>query len=149
LVTFQEGAEICSWIIAISVECKNGLSEAEHITHTQHCTDHLLATQPIDKNRMYFTGNSGGSRVAFINSVRFKGAGVIATIAGAQPGEISRKMDYFFINGATDYNRYGSALSFKEAKSSAAMRFHPGSHSDGPDWLQTEGMVWLESRWHL
>jgi hypothetical protein len=44
---------------------------------------------------------------------------------------------------------FSSAISFKEAKSSAAFRFHPGSHADGPGWLQTEGMVWLESRWHV
>jgi hypothetical protein len=148
LAVLREGAEVCRWIIAISVECKNGLPDEDYITHTKHCLDHLIATQPIDKARLYFTGNSGGSRVAFTNSAKFKGAGVMAIIAGAQPGEISRNRDYYFINGATDYNRSGSAISFKEAKSSSAFRFHPGSHNDGPPWLQTEGMIWLESRWH-
>ena len=112
LTKFQEGAEICSWILAISVECKNGLPDADYITHTQRCLDHLLATQPVDKSRLYFSGNSGGARVAFTNSVKFKGAGVLAIIAGAAPGEIQRKMDYYFISGSTDFNRSGMALSF-------------------------------------
>lgn len=146
LTKFQEGAEICSWILAISVECKNGLPDADYITHTQRCLDHLLATQPVDKSRLYFSGNSGGARVAFTNSVKFKGAGVLAIIAGAAPGEIQRKMDYYFISGSTDFNRSGMALSFKEAKSSGAFRFHPGGHDDGPQWLQTEGIIWLQTK---
>ena len=53
-----------------------------------------------------------------------------------------------FSSTSTDYNRYGTAKSFSEAKTSSAFRFHPKGHTFGPEWLVTEGMVWLESKWH-
>jgi hypothetical protein len=142
----MEGAEICGWIVAMSVESKNGATD--YFPEVEACVEHILETLPVDPKRIYFSGTSGGARVAFSNSTKIPSAGVLAFIAGAQPGEISRKKHYFFINGATDYNRAGSAFSFAEAKSNAAMRFHPGTHADGPEWLVTEGIVWLECQWH-
>jgi hypothetical protein len=149
LALLQEGAEISGWILALSVESCNDLLMDACNKHAKNCLDHLLATQPIDKSRVYFGGNSGGARVAFANSVKFNGRGVLALIAGAQPGEIKSRMDYYFVNGATDYNRCGSAHSFKEARSTAALRYHPGPHEEGLNWLQTEGMIWLQTRWQM
>lgn len=143
----KEGAEICGWIVAMSVESRNG--DVNYFPQIKSCVEHILATLPVDPKRVYFSGSSGGSREAFINSTKLKSAGVLAFIAGAQPGEINHTKHYFFVNGATDYNRAGSAESFSEAKSNAAMRFHPGSHNNGPDWLATEGIVWLECQWQL
>lgn len=143
----MEGAEICGWIIGMSVESKNAMPVEESTAHCKHALDQILKTLPVDPERVYFSGSSGGTRVAFNNSVKFKSAGVMAVIAGAQPEQMDRKRHYFFINGCTDYNRYDSSKSYAEAKSSSAMRFHPGSHGDGPEWLKTEGLVWLESKW--
>ncbi len=143
-----EGAEICGWILAISVESKNGMSVPESVAHCRNCVSHIKETLPVDPNRVYFSGTSGGSREAFENSVDMDSAGVLAIIAGAQKGQISRRKHYFFISGATDYNRYGTSQSFSEAKTSAAFRFHPKGHTFGPEWLVTEGVVWLESKWH-
>jgi len=148
LSAMLEGSEICGWILAISVESKNGMDVPESVAHCSNCVSHIKETLPVDPKRVYFSGTSGGSREAFENSVAMDSAGVLAIIAGAQPGQVNRRKHYFFISGATDYNRYGTAKSFSEAKSSAAFRFHPKGHTFGPEWLVTEGMVWLESKWH-
>jgi hypothetical protein len=142
-----EGAEICGWIVAMSVESKNGMEKEESVVHSKRCVDHLLKTLPVDSKRVYFSGTSGGSREAFYNSSQMDSAGVLAIIAGAQPEELSRSKHYFFISGASDFNRYGTAHSYAAVKSSSAFRFHPGRHADGPGWLVTEGMMWLETKW--
>ena len=144
-----EGAEICGWIVACSVESNNDLKDEEQQTHVKHAVDDLLKTQPIDAKRLYFTGNSGGARVAFTAAKTYDGAGVLAIIAGAGDGEISRSKNYFIISGATDYNRYDTAISFSEGRKVSAYRLHAEGHSNGPDWLMTEGMVWLQSAWNV
>lgn len=141
-----EGAEICGWIVAMSVESKNGLEGDPYHGFAKQCIDHLSTTLPVDPGRIYFGGDSGGSRVAFQNSAKIDTAGVLAIIAGSKPEELSRKKHYFFINGATDYNRYGSAASYAEVKANSTIRFHPGAHAQGPSWLVTEGIVWLEAK---
>lgn len=141
-----EGAEICGWILAVSVESKNGMDRAATQPHVKHCLDQILATLPVDPKRVYFSGSSGGTREAFSNSLEFGGAGVLAVIAGGQPSELEKRKSYYFITGATDFNRYEISHSYKVVKSNAALRFYPGGHGDGPAWLKTEGMVWLESK---
>lgn len=148
LTALIEGSEICGWILAISVESKNGMEAPESIAHCRNCVSHIKATLPVDADRVYFSGISGGSREAFENSVAMDSAGVLAIVAGAQPGQIKRRKHYFFISGATDFNRYGTAKSFSEAKGFSAFRFNALGHAVGPDWLVTEGIVWLESKWH-
>jgi hypothetical protein len=141
-----EGAEMCGWVVACSVESKNE-GEKNH-EHAKKCVEHLKKTLPLDEKRIYFAGNSGGARMAFTNAAKLDGAGVLAQIAGAQPGELKKGNPYFFISGAYDYNRYGTASSYTEVARSGAIRFHPGGHENGPDWLVTEGIVWLEGQWH-
>jgi hypothetical protein len=140
-----EGAEICGWIVACSVELRNGLADDEYPKQTDRCLKDLFKTQPIDQERVYFTGNSGGARAAFMNAKHFSGAGVLALIAGAKSGEISKTQNNFIVSGATDFNRYDTASAYAESPKKSAYRMHPGAHSDGPDWLVTEGIVWLET----
>lgn len=142
-----EGAEICGWIAACSVESKNAVDNAQCVVHSERCVKHLIATQPVDPERLYFAGNSGGARVAYKNSKKLEGAGVLAIIAGAQKDEMVKSKHYFMISGSTDYNRYDTSGSFAELRKTAALRFHPGAHADGPDWMVTEGIVWLETAW--
>jgi hypothetical protein len=141
-----EGSEICGWIVAMSVESKNGMDKTESVVHSKRCVEHLLKTLPVDPKRVYFSGISGGSREAFYNSSQMDSAGVLAIIAGGLPDELSRSKDYFFISGAYDFNRYDSSRTYAAVKSSSAFRFHPGKHHEGPATLVTEGMVWLESK---
>jgi hypothetical protein len=143
-----EGAEICGWIAACSVESKNSSDETMNPVHSERCVKHLIATQPVDPKRLYFTGNSGGARIAYKNSKRQDGVGVLAIIAGGQEDELAKSKHYFMITGSTDYNRYDVSNSFAALRKTSALRFHPGRHEDGPDWLVTEGIIWLETVWH-
>jgi len=141
-----EGSEICGWIVAMSVESKNGMEKTESFVHSKRCVEHLLKTLPVDPKRVYFGGISGGAREAFYNSSQMDSAGVLGLIAGGLPDELSRSKDYFLISGASDFNRYDTSRTFAAVKSSSAFRFHPGKHHEGPPILVTEGMVWLESK---
>ena len=142
--TLVEGAELCGWIIACSVESQNG--GTDNSGHSKRCVEHLRKSLPVAPDRIYFGGTSGGARQAFENGSKLGGAGVLALIAGAQPGEMKKGNHYFFISGASDYNRSGTAYSYDEVRRNAAFRFHPGGHANGPGWLVTEGMVWLEGQ---
>lgn len=141
-----EGAGICDWVVACSVESKNETDPEKNHEHAKKCVEHLQKTLPLDDKRLYFAGNSGGARMAFTNASKLDGAGVLAQIAGAKQDELKKGNHYFFISGAYDYNRYGTASSYTEVAGSSAFRFHPGGHENGPDWLVTEGIVWLEGK---
>lgn len=143
----KEGAEIGGWIVACSVESRNGVGVLTNQGHVKNSVDHLQQTLPIDPKRIYYAGNSGGARMAFINSFKLNGAGVIALIAGAKDEEIERGKSYYFISGAHDYNRAGTAHSYSLAKRASAFRFHQEGHTEPPDWMLTEAIVWMEAQW--
>jgi hypothetical protein len=143
----KEGAEICGWVVACSVESRNGQDNEVAHKHAKNAVDHLKQTLPIDAKRIYYAGNSGGARMAFFNSLKLKGAGVIAQIAGAKDEEIERGKPYYFISGAHDYNRAGTAHSYSLAKRSSAFRFHKEGHTEAPPWMLTEAIVWMEAQW--
>lgn len=145
LEQLKEGAEICGWIVACSVESSN--QGTDNLTHAKRCVAHLQKSLPLDPKRIYFSGNSGGAREAFLNSSELEGAGVLAQIAGAKPEELKKGCHYFFISGGYDYNRYGTSFSYAAVKRNAAIRFHADGHNNGPGWMMTEGMVWLEAQW--
>lgn len=140
-----EGAEISGWIAACSVELRNGMADEEYPKQTDRCLKSLYATLPIDTNQVYFSGNSGGARVAYTSAKRENAAGVLAVIAGGQDDEMSKSRNYFMVSGSTDYNRYDTSNAFAAVRKTSAFRFHPGPHEDGPDWLLTEGIVWLQA----
>jgi len=140
-----EGAEICGWIAACSVESKNGQDYPVNLAHISRAVKGLIADQPVDPASLYFSGNSGGARMAFHANKNLNGKGVLAYIAGAQDDEISRSHRYFIISGATDYNRYDTATTFADARKNSVYRLHTEGHATGPAWLMAEGMVWLQS----
>ena len=144
-----EGAEVCGWMVASCVESSNRLDPEVNQTHLAKVVKHLIANQPVDAKRLYFSGHSGGARMAFRGCKRLDGAGVIAYIAGAQDDEISRTDRYFIISGATDYNRYDTATTFAAARKVSAYRMHTEGHTNGPGWLMAEGMMWLQSCWDV
>jgi poly(3-hydroxybutyrate) depolymerase len=144
-----EGAEICGWMVACCVQSSNRVDPELNQTHLAKVVKHMVANQPVDPKRLYFSGHSGGARMAFRGCKRLDGAGVIAYIAGAQDDEISRTDRYFIISGATDYNRYDTATTFAAARKVSAYRLHTSGHNNGPGWLMTEGMMWLQSFWDV
>lgn len=142
-----EGAELNGWIVAACVESKNGpLHPVGNHAHAKRCVEHLTETLPVDPKRVYFTGGSGGGAMTFYNASKMKAAGGLPHI-GYIPQEVSAPSGHFFvINGTTDYNRYVSAQAVKILGKNAIHRFFVGPHQLGPDWLCTEGMVWLNGK---
>ena len=145
----QRGAELNGMIVAASVESKNGPGHpVGNHDHAKRCVAHLIATLPVDPERVYFTGGSGGGAMSFYNAARIKSAGAMPHI-GYIPQETtpSRKGHYFVINGTTDFNRYTSANAVDSLGDNAIHRFFVGGHREGPDWLCTEGMAWLNGKY--
>jgi hypothetical protein len=121
-----EGAEICGWMVACCVESSNRVDPELNQTHLAKVVKHMVANHPVDPKRLYFSGNSGGARMAFRGCKRLDGAGVIAYIAGAQDDEISKSDRYFIISGSTDYNRYDTATTYSAARKVSALSSPPG-----------------------
>ncbi|MBN2684229.1 MAG: hypothetical protein JXR40_03020, partial [Pontiellaceae bacterium] len=107
---------------------------------------HIIKTLPVDDDRLYFTGNSGGAAMAFYNYDNLNGCGLMPNI-GYNPGVPVPKGDCFFINGAYDYNRYTSASARQDVGKTATQRYFNGGHQDAPGWIMIDGMVWLEGRY--
>jgi hypothetical protein len=131
-----EGAELNGWIVAASVESKNGpLHPVGNHAHAKRCVNHLVGTLPVDPKRVYFTGSSGGGAMTFYNSAHMKGAEAMQHI-GYIPSEANvTSGNFFVINGTRDYNRDSSVASVRFLKKDAIHRFFPGAHEEGPEWL--------------
>jgi hypothetical protein len=143
-----EGAELNGWIVAASVESKNGPGHpVQNHEHAKNCVKHLIGTLPVDPQRVYFTGGSGGGAMSFYNAARIPSAGAMPHIGYIPDDTHLKGGDFFVINGATDYNRYTSAVAVKSLGKNAIHRFFVGGHREGPDWLCTEGMTWLNGRY--
>lgn len=143
-----EGAETNGWIVAASVESRNsGDHPVGNHEHSKRCVEHLLQTLPIDGERVYFTGDSGGGAMAFYNVARIKSAGAMPMVGYIPDDQINRKGQYFIFNGTTDFNRYTSAHAAARFGKNAIHRFYPGNHNGRPPWLKVEGMAWLNGRY--
>lgn len=145
---YSEGAEVNGWILATSVESKNGPDHPEgNHEHTKRCLAHLFEALPIDEERVYFSGNSGGGAMSFYNALRIKSMGNMPFI-GYSPDKKYEKGQYCYgIGGTNDYNRYLTANAVEEFGDRGMHRLGVGGHSNGPDWLGDEGITWLNGRY--
>lgn len=143
-----EGAELNGWIVVANVESRNGPDHpVRNHEHAENTVKHAIATLPVDDERVYFTGGSGGGAMSFYNAARIKSAGAMPHI-GYIPQETTLKSGhYFVISGTTDYNRYVSAAAVDKIGKNAIHRFFVGPHHEGPVWLCTEGMTWLNAQY--
>lgn len=120
------GAERNRWILAVSKESKNGNNASgSAILSMIKFTKRKL---PIDRKRMYTTGFSGGSRMAYWTSQQDKKiAGVIACGAGGGIG--SRKQVVYGLCGSNCFNRTDMAHAFKKVSHKGAiLRYFEGKH---------------------
>lgn len=143
----KRGAEFNGWIVACSMESRNNNGFEQNHENTKDCLKHIKENFPIDPDRIYFTGSSGGAATAFYNAVHLPHAGVLSSVGYLNGGTPSGG-DYFISGGAYDFNRYISARAGKmvgERKST--LRYHPKGHGVVPDWLINDGMLWLNLRY--
>ena len=142
-----KGAELNGWVMAVSVESRNNNDLEANVRSCKDAVRHILKTLPVDDDRLYFTGSSGGGAMAFRNAYDFGACGAMPNV-GYIPSEAGVPSgDFFIINGGSDYNRYTSAHARKEIGRRAVHRLHPGGHGVAPAWLMVDGMVWLEGRY--
>jgi hypothetical protein len=142
-----EGAELCGWILAASVESKNGQSFDQNHTVSKKAVDHIFKTLPADPDRLYFEGNSGGAATAIGNASKMKCLGVMPNV-GYMPNHANApKALYYVISGGSDFNRYSSAEIAKKFGDSAVHRLNPGAHSAAPIWQRIDGMIWFQIRY--
>jgi acetyl esterase/lipase len=142
-----KGAEVNGWIVAANVESKNKSNEESNHAHAKRCVEHLIETLPIDPDRVYFTGTSGGGAMAFINSAKIRSAGAMPIIGYNSAGKYAKGGHYYVLGGATDFNRYLSADAADGARDRGFHRIYPGAHADPPPWIRDEAMAWLNGRY--
>jgi pimeloyl-ACP methyl ester carboxylesterase len=135
------GAERNRWIIATSKQSKNGFDGSKDAIDSM--VKHVTSTLPIDEKRMYTTGFSGGSRMAFVTAQAHGDiAGVLACGAGGDVG--SSKQVVYGLCGSNCFNRTDMANSFKGFKSrECLLRYFPAKHSWGGDELCDDGITHL------
>lgn len=144
---FIEGAEVCGWVLAASVESKNGKTTGQNFQYAKSNVKHITETLPVDPARVYFTGGSGGGAMSFFNAASLPGAGSMPQIGYIPDNAVPKGGDHMVCGGTTDYNRYTSANAVKTIGKGAIHRLYVGGHQGAPDWLRAEGIVWLNGRY--
>jgi len=141
----RDGAETLGWIMAISVESKNGNPKSG--AHVANCMKHILGNWPVDKGRIHYSGNSGGAARAFINSSMIRAYGVMPNI-GYIPSGVNAKTDVVYgMGGGNDYNRYLTAHAAKKQRKDGFHRMSPGGHRGGPTDHYIDGMIWMHCKY--
>ena len=139
-----EGAELCGWIMAMSVESKNNTEKGHNVIVSKASVKHLLETLPINEDRIYFTGNSGGGATAMANASEIHCGGAMPNVGYIPQGyNPNRKGHYYVLGGGSDYNRYLSAYIGEKFGDNAVHRMHPGGHGPSLMWQYIDGMIWL------
>lgn len=146
----KEAAEKYGYIVAGSNFSKNG--QQWEVTASQYdiMLADLLERFPVDKNRIYTCGFSGGSRVA-ASVALFKGgiAGVIGCSAGfPQVKEAIRyKFDYIGFAGSDDMN-YIEMANLDAALENSGFRHQlivfQGTHEWPSAGILAEALIWSE-----
>ena len=123
---YMDGAERNRWILAVSKQSKNGYKGSGDAVMAM--IKYATSTLPIDERRMYTSGMSGGSFMAYWTSQQEKKiAGIIACGAGASTG--SKKQVVYGLCGTNCFNRTGMAASFKKVSHKGAiLRYFEGQH---------------------
>jgi hypothetical protein len=142
-----EGAELCGWILAASVESKNGQSFDQNHDVSEKAVKHIFETLPADPDRLYFEGNSGGAATAIGNASKIKCLGVMPNV-GYMPNHVRPpRVLFYIIGGGSDFNRYASAEMAKKFGDNAVHRLNPGAHSAAPIWQRIDGMIWFHIKY--
>jgi hypothetical protein len=145
LQRYIEGAEFNGWILALSVQSRNGFDGSEEAILAM--VEDVTGKMPVDERRMYSSGFSGGARMAFwlagkLHRKRF--AGVLACGAGAIRADLSDSTVVYGLCGSNCFNRWDMACTHEKLRNrDNRLRFFVGGHAwAGADLIQ-DGMTWL------
>lgn len=138
---------------SIAVSCGNSSNKvgfAGNHEFTKTNLKHIKKTLPVDEDRVFFTGVSGGGATAFYNAARLPHAGVLSSVAYIPTGDKPKGGHYFITGGAIDYNRYGSALAAEKLGTDVStIRYTLGGHHEPiEDELVAEGLLWMNLRYY-
>ena len=149
LTLYKNLAEKYGFILVGSNDSRNGLQAEEVRGIVTAMVHEVRVGYPIDTNRMYLLGFSGGARVATMAAMyQVPVKGVIACGAGLGGAEqpMLYKFDYFGIAGTSDFNM-NEMLQLDEPLSRAAIRHFittfPGIHAWPPADVMEDGFLWI------
>lgn len=145
---FKEVAERYGYILAGSNNSRNGAEGIEEII-SKLATD-VFSKYPIDKQRIYAAGFSGGGRVALTMALVMKNVkGVMIAGAGESQVDFSslvHKFDIYATAGLGDFN-YLEVTSMKQQLLGSGLRFlvseFDGGHAWPPKYVINEAVQWF------
>lgn len=150
LKRFTLAADLTGVALAASVEAKNQDSTrtfAINNKHTAACLKHIGQTLPVDPERVFFSGSSGGGASAWYNASKLPSLGAMPFIAYIPRGASPPKTGLYYVaGGARDYNRYLSAQDAKKYAPRATHRIYTGAHTMGEPQPARDGLIWLYTR---
>lgn len=135
---YKEGAELLGCILALSVESKNGFSDAE--LAVQAMVEDVFTRLPVVKELSFASGFSGGSRMSYrLAELETNIAGILA--CGSGDGVYPRNGDFRSANlprhtyvyslvGTNCFNRTGTFEAHESFPEDFRMQYFPGNH----DW---------------
>ncbi|BCX47683.1 poly(3-hydroxybutyrate)depolymerase [Haloferula helveola] len=135
------GAERNRMILAVSKQSKNGFEKSQEAVDAM--IEHVLDTLPIDGDRLYTSGFSGGSRMALATATKNSDiTGVLACGAGGSVG--NAKQVVYGLCGTNCFNRTDMAHGFKGYRNrDGLLRYFPGKHAWAGDELIDDGITHL------
>ncbi len=144
-------AEKHGWIMAGLSESRNGPMQPS-VENIAAALFDLRRRFNLDAKRFYFSGFSGGARLASWCAYMFPGStsGIVCMGAGYYPGnrgQLPRSTAVFFIVGKTDSNHKEVTGLFprERGRRKAEMIIHPGGHSWGRKEDQEKAIEWLQA----
>lgn len=144
LSALVEGAEMLGWIMAISIESKNNGNN--NIEHCKNAMDHIFKTLPVDPKGIFYTGNSGGGAMAFMNTTTRTAFGVLPNVAYIPQGIEVRTSFIYGLGGGKDFNRYLTANAAEQYERKGFHRMSPAGHGNCPNAYRIDGMIWMHAQ---
>lgn len=144
LTRYVRGAEWNDWILAMSVQSRNGFKESDKAVSAM--VEDVRKRLPVDEDRMYATGFSGGSRMAFWLGEQ-EGtplAGILACGAGGSRADLPPETVVYGICGSNCFNRWDMACTHRELKNKHnRLEFFVGKHAWAGQDMIRDGITYL------
>jgi poly(3-hydroxybutyrate) depolymerase len=151
---YQAGAERYGYIVAGSNNSRNGPWKPS-LDAARAMSADITARFPVDLERVYTAGMSGGARVAMMvalhpeviaGRIHPEIAGVFASSAGFPPGEFRESVGFpiFGTAGTEDFNFREMSNLDRTLRSPHRVEVFEGGHTWLPVELATDAVEWME-----